>query len=115
MTAQVAIRVETLDDVLQVPIQAVIERGGEYYCVRRTESSVEPWRVLVGSTNEKFLVIRQGLAAGDEVLLNPRSHLSRVNLEEIAPITAARAGESQQVGARPDSRRVSATMRGSGS
>ena len=115
MTAQVAIRVETLDDALQVPIQAVVERGGEYYCVRHTGSKAEPRRVLIGSTNEKFLVIRQGLAAGDEVLLNPRSHLSGANLEEVTPIAAARGGESQQAGAQPDSRRVSATSKGPGS
>ena len=34
MTAHVAIRVETIDDALQVPIQAVVERGGRYYCLR---------------------------------------------------------------------------------
>ena len=33
MTAKVAIRVETIPDALQVPIQAVVERGGKHYCL----------------------------------------------------------------------------------
>jgi RND family efflux transporter MFP subunit len=75
MTAQVAIRVETQSDVLQVPVQAVVERNGTHYCARRSGSTVEVCKVEVGSTNEKFAVILAGLAAGDEVSMNPRSRL----------------------------------------
>lgn len=87
MTAQVSIRVETRDDVLQVPIQAVVERNGVHYCARRSGSNVELRKVEVGSTNEKFAVILAGLAEGDEVSMNPRSRLDN-ELPEVAAKTA---------------------------
>jgi HlyD family secretion protein len=85
MTAKVAIRVESIPDAVQVPIQAVVERGGKHYCLLvRGGSSLEPREVLVGSTNENFLVIRDGLSSQDEVLINPRVHLEAVHLPEAA-------------------------------
>jgi hypothetical protein len=92
-----------------VPIQAVVERQGAHYCVRRTGNSVEPSRVHVGSTNEKFLVIRQGLMAGDEVLLDPRSHLSRANLDEVAPLAAPEEGQAHRADSQSDAAHGSAT------
>ncbi len=83
MTAQVAIRVETLDDVLQVPIQAVVERDGVYYCARRAGSTLELRQVAVGSSNEKFTVIRDGLAEGDEVSMNPRPRLLKADSQGV--------------------------------
>jgi multidrug efflux pump subunit AcrA (membrane-fusion protein) len=115
MTAKVAIRVETIDDVLQVPIQAVVEQGGQYYCVRRSGAAVEPRQVLVGSSNESFLVVRRGLELGDEVLLNPRSRLPKANPAEIGRKVSAREAKSQQAGAKRDAGPVSTAVGGSGS
>jgi HlyD family secretion protein len=83
MTAKVAIRVETIADALQVPIQAVVERGGKHYCLLvQSGATIEPREVLIGSTNEKFLVIRDGLSRDDVVLMNPRVHLTQLHLPE---------------------------------
>jgi len=87
MTAHVAIRVETIPDALQVPIQAVAERGGRHYCLRKTAGRFEPREVGVGSTNEKFLIVRSGLEAGDEVLLNPRARLDAFDLKSLPVAT----------------------------
>jgi RND family efflux transporter MFP subunit len=81
MSAHVSIRVATLPDVLQVPVQAVVERSDKFYClVRDTEGKLSAREVLIGSTNEKFLVIREGLSEGQEVVMNPRAHLEEVGL-----------------------------------
>ncbi|MEX2560957.1 MAG: efflux RND transporter periplasmic adaptor subunit [Pirellulales bacterium] len=100
MTAKVAIRVETTPDVLLVPVQAVIEREGKHYCMlSRGQHGLEPREVLIGSTNDKFLVIRDGLSANDAVLMNPRVHLSKVELPKSSLAepekVAAQAGENQ--------------------
>jgi multidrug efflux pump subunit AcrA (membrane-fusion protein) len=99
MTARVAIRVETIADALQVPIQAVVEKTGKYYCMRRAGGALEPRQLLVGSTNEKFLVVRQGLAVDDEVLLNPRARLSEIKLDDLVPLGDAPTGDSRQASA----------------
>ncbi|HWB11099.1 MAG TPA: efflux RND transporter periplasmic adaptor subunit [Pirellulales bacterium] len=84
MSAHVAIRVETLPKVLQVPVQAVVERGDKFYClVRDPQGKLAAREVLIGSTNEKFLVIREGLNDGQEVVMNPRAHLEEVGLPAV--------------------------------
>ncbi len=80
MTAQVSIRVETTPDAMQVPVQAVVERNGKHYCLLTKAGKLEPREVLIGATNDKFLIIRDGLLENEEVVLNPRAHLSKVVL-----------------------------------
>ncbi|HEV3343146.1 MAG TPA: efflux RND transporter periplasmic adaptor subunit [Pirellulales bacterium] len=89
MSAHVSIRVQTLPDALQVPVQAVVERSDKFYClVRDTQGKLSAREVLIGSTNEKFLVIREGLSEGQEVVMNPRAHLEEVGLPAVDIETA---------------------------
>jgi len=71
MNAEVAIQVERLEEALQVPPQAVVQRDGSYFCVVSSEQDMEARQVRIGSANETFVVIEQGLRAGEQVLLNP--------------------------------------------
>lgn len=107
MSAQVAIRVETLPAALQVPVQAVVERGGKHFClVPGGQNGLEAREVLIGHTNEKFLVIKDGLLENEEVLLNPRVHLAKVQLpvEADDPATSEPTGEKdERVAIRPAS------------
>ncbi|MCS7304464.1 MAG: HlyD family efflux transporter periplasmic adaptor subunit [Thermoguttaceae bacterium] len=57
LTAQVHIRVEELQDVLQLPIQAVFEHQGRYYCVVRNGQLWEARQVQIGPSNEQSVVI----------------------------------------------------------
>ncbi len=104
MTSKVAIRVETSPDALQVPIQSVVERGGKHYCLLvRDGTDLEAREVLIGSTNEKFLIIRDGLLNNDEVLMNPRVFLTKVHLPEVeektpAKVAAKLAAQNEKVG-----------------
>lgn len=83
MTSKVAIRVETLADVMQVPIQAVVQRGDKYYSVIREASGKLALRELsTGSTNDKFIVIKTGLSPTDDVVMNPRAHLAALGLKD---------------------------------
>ena len=83
MSSKVAIRVETQADVMQVPIQAVVQRGDKHYGVIREPSGKLALReLLVGSTNDKFIVIKDGLSATDDVVMNPRVHLAAVGLKD---------------------------------
>ncbi len=57
LTAQVHIQVEELEDVLQLPIQAVFEHQGRYYCVVRNGGVWEARQVQIGPSNEQLVVI----------------------------------------------------------
>ena len=84
MSSQVSIRVETLPDVLQIPVQTVVERSGKHYCILRDATGHLTLReLLIGSTNDKFIVVKDGLVVTDEVVMNPRAHLVRVGLKDV--------------------------------
>lgn len=57
LTAQVRIRVEDLDQVLQAPVQAIVESRGRHYCVVRNGETWEPREVQLGPSNDKTVVI----------------------------------------------------------
>lgn len=83
MSSMVSIRVETQADAMQVPVQTVVERGGKHYCVIRESSGKRALReLLIGSTNDKFIVIKEGLSTTDDVVMNPRAHLATVGLKD---------------------------------
>ncbi|MBC8116408.1 MAG: efflux RND transporter periplasmic adaptor subunit [Candidatus Saccharimonas sp.] len=84
MSSQVAIRVETQQQVLQVPVQTVVERSGKHYCILREAAGTLALReLLIGSTNDKFIVVKDGLSTNDDVVMNPRAHLARVGLKDV--------------------------------
>ena len=83
MSSQVSIRVETQQQVLQVPVQTVVERAGKHYCILREPAGKLALReLLIGSTNDKFIIVKDGLSTSDEVVMNPRAHLARVGLKD---------------------------------
>ncbi|NQT17208.1 MAG: HlyD family efflux transporter periplasmic adaptor subunit [Planctomycetes bacterium] len=83
MTAEVKIRVERVDDALLVPVQAVVEHGGKHYCAARDGEEWKKCEVTIGSTNEKEVVIQEGLAAGEEVALGAALYRDDLDLPEI--------------------------------
>jgi hypothetical protein len=80
MTAEVAIRVEQLPSALQVPVQAIVERAGKHFVLVENGRSLKSREVAIGSTNDKFVIIKDGLKDGEQVAVNPRSFLDSVEL-----------------------------------
>jgi multidrug resistance efflux pump len=72
MTAEVEIEVANLKDIISVPVIAVVERGGKFYCWVRRGGSPKPVEVVIGASNTTKIEIKDGLVEGDQVLLNPR-------------------------------------------
>ena len=71
MTAKVEIIIEELKDVLSVPIQAVVNRGGKKLCYVENSKNPREREVETGAFNDSFVEIKKGLSEGDKVLLNP--------------------------------------------
>lgn len=83
LTAKVYIHVNHIDDAIQVPVQAIYQHGPNFYCFVRQDSSLNPQQVKLGSTNDKSVVIEEGLRVKDEVSLNPGKYLDMVSLPVI--------------------------------
>ena len=74
MTAEVTILIARMEDVVSVPVQAIIEYGGEHHVwVVRPDGTWENRPVEVGMSNTKYVEIAEGLSEGDRVALDPRA------------------------------------------
>ena len=96
LTAEVRIRVEQLSDVLQVPVQAVFEHGGLHYCVMRDGKGWKAQPVTIGSTNDKFVVIREGLEPGQQVVLGAFAYRDEVDLPEVKEETEGKPTQAKR-------------------
>jgi HlyD family secretion protein len=76
MTAEVTIHVDAAkEQVLAVPLQAVVggsELGTKRKVFVKTPTGYDEREVTLGLYNEKMVEVREGLAEGDEVVINPR-------------------------------------------
>ena len=87
MTAVVEIHVDHLKDVLTVPVQAIVQIQGQNWLYVEAGGGVERRDIQLGRTNDKFVEIKSGLAAGERVVLNPMAIIDETQTldEEISP------------------------------
>jgi len=85
MSAKVTILAERLEDVLQIPLSAVVRQDDQSYClVGTTEADLRFQPVELGSSNLTHAVLLSGLARGDEVVVNPDSFTGLVAAPTLA-------------------------------
>ena len=93
MTSQVRIIVEDRkDDVLQIPVQAVVSFSGKYYTYVVNAKGAERRELKVGDANDEFMEILDGVAGGEAVVMSPRTHFSK----ELSALEAEKSAEAEQ-------------------
>lgn len=117
LTAEVRIFVEQLPDELQVPVQGIFEHGPDTYCVLRTSAEgqplkYEPRKIKVGSSNDKFVTVKEGLEAADTVLLDARKLVDKQlpKVERVQETVVAKAGKAG--GPTPDGGKAAGNVAG---
>ena len=75
MSAEVEIVLAKHQDVLMIPVSAVVTTEDESFCWIKTGSDVEKRSLKLGDTNEVFIAVEDGLKEGDEVVLNPQAYV----------------------------------------
>jgi multidrug efflux pump subunit AcrA (membrane-fusion protein) len=75
MSAVVDIVLAEHQQVLTVPVAAIIEGSGGLFCWVQTAEGVRKRLVRVGDTNDQFSIILDGLNESDEVILNPLAYI----------------------------------------
>ena len=73
MTAAVDILVAERTDVTAVPVSAVVEQAGRFFCWVNTSAGPQRRPLVLGVTNDKMIEVVDGVALGDVVLRNPRA------------------------------------------
>ncbi|MGE0759521.1 MAG: HlyD family efflux transporter periplasmic adaptor subunit [Pirellulaceae bacterium] len=106
MTAEVEILVAYLKDVLTLPIAAIVEQRGGYYCwVKVAGGPPEKRPLVLGVSNDQFVEVKDGVQEGEEVLLNPRAIVedARANAVEVESVDVnKRFGESPPAAGKAD-------------
>jgi HlyD family secretion protein len=69
MTAQVEVQVEERARALSVPVEAVFEKDGRSICYVLERGGLHPRDVVLGPSNQDFVVVEKGLREGDRVAL----------------------------------------------
>lgn len=77
MGAEIRIIVEERDEsVVQIPVQAVLPIAGQYFTYVLGDAGPQRRSLSVGLSNDTFTEINDGVAIGENVILNPRTHFS---------------------------------------
>ena len=71
MTAVADIHVDRLENVLAVPVQAVVQVGKETACYVEDRGVPQRRPIKLGRTNDKLVQILDGVSPGQRVVLNP--------------------------------------------
>jgi multidrug resistance efflux pump len=71
MSAEVEVIIARYEDVLKVPVAAVVEIDGGHFCWVKTAHATERRSLVLGDSNDVFTIVEKGLKEGDEVILNP--------------------------------------------
>ena len=73
LTAQVEILVDSRENVLQVPLQAVLAVADKQMAYVLTGQGPERRELVVGQSNQSHVEIKSGVTAGELVIMNARS------------------------------------------
>jgi multidrug efflux pump subunit AcrA (membrane-fusion protein) len=83
LTAEVRIVVNEIPDALLLPMQAVFTYGGQTYAITYKEGKWGKVEVKTGPTNDREVVILEGLNEGDEVVLGAWTHRDKIELPQL--------------------------------
>ncbi len=93
MNAECRIIVEDRKEpVLQIPIQAVISTSGHYFTFVPVGGVAERRELRIGDANDEYMEILDGVAEGEFVVMNPRTHFSK----ELSALEARLSAEAEE-------------------
>ena len=103
LSAKVEILIDSLSDVLVVPIQCVVPEGDQSMCYVLTDGRQEKRPVQAGKSNDELIQIVSGLEAGAKVILNPPRYGSSAGSQAEQPEEQDDVeAESQDAGEKQD-------------
>ena len=80
MSAEVEIIVARHENVVLIPVAAVIETDNGFFAwIQAANGATEKRALQLGDSNDVFVVVEEGLTVGDEVVLNPLAYIKAVS------------------------------------
>ncbi len=90
MSAEVKVVMAEYDDVLTIPVAAVIETEAGAFCWVRNSRGAQRRRLELGDNNDVFVIVNSGLQEGDEVVLNPTTFLEDAEQDAARTVDATK-------------------------
>lgn len=85
MSAIVDVVLAKHDNVLTIPVAAIVESGAGFYCWVQTSDGVKQRVLKLGDSNDEFTVVLDGLSEGEQVVLNPLAFIEEAQTLAIQP------------------------------
>lgn len=95
MSAIVDIVLAEYQDVLTIPVAAVIESPDGFLCWVMTEQGAKRRLIELGDTNDEFTIVTTGLGEGDKVVLNPAAFLDEAQREAMRLMSDQEVNDQQ--------------------
>jgi len=94
MSAEVDVVVSQHEDVLLIPVAAVVETAEGDFCWVKTADGARKRRSLrLGDTNDVFTVVKAGLKEGDEVVLNTAALVEEAQMDVLTPLDKTKSSK----------------------
>ena len=83
MSAEVEVIMARHENVLKIPVGAVVETETESLCWVQTAEGTTRRLLQLGDSNDVFIVVKKGLREGEKVVLNPVAFIKEAQQEAI--------------------------------
>jgi len=93
MSSTVEIFLAQHKNVVTIPVAAVVEQAGRYLCWVLSGSKMQRRELDLGDSDDQFLIVKSGIAEGDEVVLNPLAYIEEAQKEALRPFSGVRTHE----------------------
>jgi len=93
MSAEVEVTLARYEDVLTIPVAAVVEMEQGYFCWVKTSDGPQRRLLQLGDSNDQFILVKAGLKEGDEVVLNPLAFIEEAQTDALKPLDEAKPRE----------------------
>jgi multidrug efflux pump subunit AcrA (membrane-fusion protein) len=93
MSAEVEVILARHEDVLTIPVAAVVETAEGDFCWVKTADGPKRRLLGLGDTDDAFVVVKAGLKEGDEVVLNPLAFIEEAQSEVLKPLDETKRRE----------------------
>ena len=90
MSAEVEVIIDRHEDVLTIPVAAVVETAQGDFCWVKTADRANRRALQLGDTNDTFIVVKAGLKEGDEVVLDPMASITEAQTLVLEPLDKAK-------------------------
>jgi len=93
MSAEVEVIMDRYADVLTIPVAAVVETEEGDFCWVKTAEETKRRSLILGDTDDSFIVVKAGLKEGDEVMLNPLAFIEEAQNDVLKPLEGSKLPE----------------------